>query len=154
MPDLISALRRNAGACDGTTALSDGRSSLTHAGLSARVAGFAATLTDLPKTLGLLGDNSVDWVVAQLAGWVAGKVVVPIPAFFSPQQQQHVLADCGLTHAIITSRLAEQVRQLGATPVPVTDACLSELLRAAVGWRPDHLYVGQHRAAQGRATGP
>jgi long-subunit acyl-CoA synthetase (AMP-forming) len=120
MPDIISTLRRNAGVFDGATAFSDGMGALTRAGLAARVAECAASLRSLPDTLGLLGENTNDWVVAQLAGWVAGKTMVPIPAFFSPEQQQHILADCGISHVIATSRLAEQAHQLGGVVVPVS----------------------------------
>lgn len=122
MPDIISALRGNACDFDGAAVFFDGTSSLTRAGLSARVAACAASLRDLPSHLGLLGDNTNDWVVAQLAGWVAGKIIVPIPAFFSPEQQRHIIADCGLTHVITLARFTEQARQLGVEIVPVTAA--------------------------------
>lgn len=127
MRDMHSILLRNARDYDGAIALSDGASSLTRAGLSARVAGFAAALREVPDTLGLFGENTSDWVVAQLAGWMAGKILVPIPTFFSPQQQRHILADCGLTHVIATGQWIEQARELGVTPIPVTDARRSEL---------------------------
>jgi long-subunit acyl-CoA synthetase (AMP-forming) len=126
MPDIISALRRNACVYDGATAFSDGTSALTRAGLVARVGECATSLQALPDTLGLLGENTNDWVVAQLAGWVAGKTMVPIPAFFSPEQQKHILADCSITHVIATPSLLEQAYQLGAVAVPVTAARRSE----------------------------
>tara|TARA_Y100001001_G_scaffold56411_1_gene53311 strand:- start:805 stop:2442 length:1638 start_codon:yes stop_codon:yes gene_type:complete len=46
--------------------------------------------------LGLLGHNSPDWLVAQLAAWRAGLPVTPIPAFFSEQQINHLLDTTGL----------------------------------------------------------
>jgi long-subunit acyl-CoA synthetase (AMP-forming) len=127
MPDIISALRRNASDYDGATAFADGASSLTRAGLSARVAAFAATLEPLPQTLGLLGENCNDWVVAQLAGWVAGKTIVPIPSFFSGEQQRHILADCAISHVIATPQLAQTAHQLAVCVVPVTSARRGEL---------------------------
>lgn len=120
MPDIITALRRNACTHDGATAFCDGSSSLTRAGLSARVAECAVALRALPDTLGLLGENTNDWVVAQLAGWIAGKTMVPIPAFFSAEQQKHILADCSITHVVVTPRLLERAYQLGVVAVPVT----------------------------------
>jgi long-subunit acyl-CoA synthetase (AMP-forming) len=127
MSEIISALRRNAADHGDVIAFSDGSSSLTFAELSARVAECAAALETLPTTLGLLGDNSTDWVVAQLAGWFAGKTVVPIPAFFSAGQQKHILADCSISHVIATPRLTDGARELAVEVVPVTNTQRSEL---------------------------
>ena len=82
----LGAMNRSACLYDGATAIGDDQGSLTRAGLSARVAAFAAELRDLPGTLGLIGENGVEWTIAQLAGWLAGKIIVPIPAFFSAEQ--------------------------------------------------------------------
>jgi len=46
--------------------------------------------------LGLLADNSIDWVVADLAALQAGVVVVPIPAYFSEVQLQHTILAAGI----------------------------------------------------------
>jgi acyl-CoA synthetase (AMP-forming)/AMP-acid ligase II len=86
MHELMGAMNRSACLYDGATAIGDDQGSLTRAGLSARVAAFAAELRDLPGTLGLIGENGVEWTIAQLAGWLAGKIIVPIPAFFSAEQ--------------------------------------------------------------------
>jgi acyl-CoA synthetase (AMP-forming)/AMP-acid ligase II len=111
MSEIIAALRRSACTSDGTTAFCDGSASLTRAGLSTRVAHCAVALHALPDMLGLLGDNTIDWVVAQLAGWLAGKTMVPIPSFFSPEQQKHILADCSITHVVATPRLLAQAQR-------------------------------------------
>jgi acyl-CoA synthetase (AMP-forming)/AMP-acid ligase II len=79
MHDLMGALKRNASAYDRATAIDDDKNSLTRAGLAARVAGFAEELRPLPATLGLIGENGVEWTIAQLAGWLAGKIIVPHP---------------------------------------------------------------------------
>ncbi|WP_423415527.1 AMP-binding protein [Hyphomicrobium sp. B1] len=121
MLDIISALRRNAIDQDASPAFSDDSGSLTHADLSARVAECAANLESFPHHLGLLGENSNDAVVAQLAGWVAGKIIVPIPAFFSSAQQKHILADCSVSHVIATPNAVDAARQLGVEVVPVTN---------------------------------
>lgn len=120
MRDIMSALQRNASVYDGATAITDGNCSVTRAGLSARVAAFAEELRECPGTLGLLGENGVEWVVAQLAGWLAGKIMVPIPAFFSADQQSHILADSGVNHVIATSRCSEPARRLGVSLIPVS----------------------------------
>ena len=120
MHELMCALKRSACLYDGTTAIGDDKGSLTRAGLSARVAAFAAELRDLPGTLGLIGENGVEWAIAQLAGWLAGKIIVPIPAFFSAEQQGHILADSGATQVIATSQWREPALTLGAPVIPVS----------------------------------
>lgn len=121
MHDLMAALKRNASVYDGATSISDGKSSLTRAGFSARVAAFAEELRGVPAgTMGLLGENGVEWAVAQLAGWVAGKIIVPIPDFFSADQQEHILFDSGATHVIATSQWSEPALRLGVPVIPVS----------------------------------
>lgn len=47
------------------------------------------------KCVGLALDNSVDWILWDLACLVQGVVVVPIPPFFTNAQTQHVLQSSG-----------------------------------------------------------
>lgn len=46
--------------------------------------------------VGLCGDNTPGWVVADLACRAAGVVCVPVPGFFSTSQQQHLIEEAGL----------------------------------------------------------
>jgi long-subunit acyl-CoA synthetase (AMP-forming) len=117
---VMQALRQCAALYDGATAISDATTSLTRAGLAGRVAGFAGDLLPLPQTLGLLGENGVDWTIAQLAGWLAGKTVVPLPTFFSEAQLGHIIADTGITHVIATAGARELAMKLAVTPVGVS----------------------------------
>ena len=48
------------------------------------------------KRLALALDNSIDWVLWDLAALQAGVVCVPLPGFFSVDQQQHVLDSAGV----------------------------------------------------------
>lgn len=41
-------------------------------------------------------DNGIDWVLWDLAALHAGLVCVPLPGFFSPDQQRHVLDSAGI----------------------------------------------------------
>jgi long-subunit acyl-CoA synthetase (AMP-forming) len=133
MRELVSALQRSASAYDGATAFTDGNSSVTRAGLSARVAALAEELRECPRTLGLLGENGVEWTVAQLAGWLAGKIMVPIPAFFSADQQSHILADSGVGYVIATSESSEAARKLGVAVIPVSLARRARIPSAVPG---------------------
>lgn len=54
------------------------------------------------QRVGLMGDNSPAWVVADLACLRAGVVNVPIPGFFSADQQSHVMQQGALDGLVIT----------------------------------------------------
>ena len=56
-------------------------------------------------------------MVAQLAAWLAGKIVVPLPLFFSPEQLQHILRDAAISHLICTGEGMATARLLN---VPFT----------------------------------
>ncbi|MFA5951768.1 MAG: AMP-binding protein [Hyphomicrobium sp.] len=133
MSDIFDAMARNAGEYDGRTFISDQHTSLTRAGLSARVADYASSLAPLPKCVGLLGENGVDWVIAQLAGWMAGKLVVPLPMFFSPEQLGHVVSDAGLRYAMTTSSAAPLALRLGLVALPPTKARQESLPKPIAG---------------------
>lgn len=50
--------------------------------------------------VGLIGDNSPAWIIADLALLVCHRVCVPIPAFFTPEQVAHLVSSTGLEHVI------------------------------------------------------
>jgi len=122
MSDIMLALKRCAAVYDGATAISDDANTLTRAGLAARVSGFAEELRELPQTVGLLGENGVEWAIAQLAGWLAGKTVVPLPTFFSSAQLGHIVSDTGITHVITTTGTQEIASKLGIATLRVSPA--------------------------------
>lgn len=62
-------------------------------------------------------DNGPAWAVCDLAALRAGVPVVPLPAFFSPGQIRHVLADAGV--ATVLAEAPEALTDLG-TPEPLT----------------------------------
>ncbi len=106
------------------TAFDDGKTRLAYSPLAGRVAGAAEELqaiTPSPRVIGLLGGNSVDWVVGQLAAWYAGKVVVPLPPFFSVPQLRHVVQDAGISHVLCTSDMVGMARLLGVPFTPVSE---------------------------------
>ena len=133
MPDVMLALKRSAAIYDGATALSDDAISLTRAGLAARVAGFAEELRPLPQVVGLIGENGAEWAIAQLAGWLAGKVVVPLPTFFSSAQLGHIVGETGITHVIATAGAKELALKLGVATVGVSWARRETFPEAAPG---------------------
>lgn len=80
--------------------------SLSYAGLLERVGQFECGLIRTQCTkFGLLADNSIDWVLADLATLKGNLLMVPLPPFFSPQQLQHAIHNSGL-EAILTDQPA------------------------------------------------
>jgi len=69
---------------------------LTYQQLAAEVFAAAAYLTSLnAKVVALRAENSISWILIDLAAMVANLVIVPIPTFFSYTQVQHSLAESG-----------------------------------------------------------
>ena len=66
------------------------------------------------KRLGLALDNGLEWVLWDLAALVAGIVCVPVPGFFSPAQQRHVLDSAGVDSLIAADASAFAALGFGA----------------------------------------
>ncbi|SMF60149.1 Acyl-CoA synthetase (AMP-forming)/AMP-acid ligase II [Tistlia consotensis] len=116
MRELFLMLQRHAEGAGDRLAFDDGTTRLTYGALARRVAATSAGLQALPgapRVVGLLGGNGVDWVVGQLAGWHAGKTMVPLPPFFRGPQLRHVLRDAGVGHLLTTAAMADTARLLG-----------------------------------------
>ncbi|MEH6588333.1 MAG: AMP-binding protein [Halioglobus sp.] len=64
------------------------------------------------ETIGLLADNSVDWVVVDLAAQIEGVCLVPLPLFFSDGQIHHVVNCAGLDAVFYDSGVATRVSAL------------------------------------------
>ncbi len=78
------------------------------ADLSTEVETLASRLAGC-RVLAVLGDNGPDWVMADLAAMRAGKVHLPLPGFFSPDQMAHALARTA-ADAVLT----DQPERIGA----------------------------------------
>ena len=81
------------------TLLTDGRGSLDRAALAGRVERVVAALSARSRPeapVGILADNSPEWLVVDLATQVLGLTLVPLPLFFTPEQWGHVIAASGM----------------------------------------------------------
>lgn len=97
MPPALDALRGTLRAHAELPALGEGDLVVTYAGLENAVARCTAILHDLDSSrVALALDNSVEWVAWDLALLFSGRVCVPVPGFFSEEQQRHVLASSGV----------------------------------------------------------
>ncbi len=78
-------------------ALSEGPRQLSYAELRHEVGARAGQLEQLGvQRVALALDNGLEWALWDLALLRAGLVCVPLPGFFSPAQQEHVLNHAGI----------------------------------------------------------
>jgi long-subunit acyl-CoA synthetase (AMP-forming) len=78
-------------------ALIEGERTLSYAELRHAVTARANQLKELGvRRVALAMDNGLEWALWDLALLRAGLVCVPLPGFFSPAQQQHVLDHAGI----------------------------------------------------------
>ena len=95
---LLSAIAEHARNRGDAPALSDGVRMLSYRDLDAAIAETARTLERLLPGGGpvaLKADNSVAWVLIDLAFVAMERPLIPIPAFFTPEQQNHALHEAG-----------------------------------------------------------
>ena len=79
------------------TALREGTRRLDYAELCAEVTARAERLREMQvRRVALALDNGIEWALWDLALLSAGLPCVPLPGFFSPAQQAHVLDDAGI----------------------------------------------------------
>ncbi len=118
MSTTLAAFEREAYLAPRATALVDSATRATYSALAARAHAAAEVLRahDV-HTLALLADNSIDWIVADLAAQIAGVVLVPIPAFFSQQQRQHAIEDCGADAILTDQPFGSDTTPLAPTPL-------------------------------------
>ena len=119
MSDTLMALAGHVAARPHAPAFTDGNDTIDFATLSRRVAGFAAAAADLPDPIGLLAPSSIDWLVADLGFWAAGRSVVPLPHFFADAQLSHILRDAGIGTVFASAAEKERVARLGARALPL-----------------------------------
>lgn len=84
-------------AFDGAIALREGDRQISYTQLLAEVEQRSKRLQALgARRIALALDNSIEWVMWDLAALHAGLVCVPVPGFFSSSQQVHVLNSAGI----------------------------------------------------------
>lgn len=85
-------------------ALNDGQRTLNYAQLLQAVDTLAEAMKSFGlQRLGIAGDNSLEWIIADLAAWKAQIVTVPVPGFFSQEQITHLKSSAQLD-AVITQQ--------------------------------------------------
>lgn len=103
----FGALREAFAAHASRVALREGGRAITYAALEDAVAGRAQALASLEaRRVAIALDNGADWVAWDLALLATGRVAVPVPGFFSPSQQRHVLDSAGIDTLVGTASAA------------------------------------------------
>ncbi|WMP18725.1 AMP-binding protein [Thiothrix lacustris] len=124
---LLEALRQRAQHLPERLALKDSEQHITYAELPRHIAEKAAQLQSSQcRVIAIQLDNSADWVLWDLATVAAGVVCVPLPAFFTQQQRDHVIHSAGIDHIVtaeglVASGLTQTVDLLpGTTKITFT----------------------------------
>lgn len=112
MLEVYEALRRHASSNGKRLIFSDAGKKRSREELLAVAAALLGKLPPRANTIGILSANGVDWAVAQIAGVVGGKTIVPLPPFFSPDQLGHIVRDAGVELILCSDELR-----------PVANAC-------------------------------
>src|SRR5947208_11930722 len=121
MRQLFELMRRHASEAGELLAVGDRHGQLTRRELFAVVTALAADLKDQPhRTIGIYAPNGIGWVIAQLACALAGKIVVPLPTFFSPAQLGHVARDVSV-ELILASEETTALAVQSGVPTSVID---------------------------------
>lgn len=110
MQNLFDAMYRHADEAGDKVAVSDSQGIIHRGELVAKVIGLAADLGPQAGPIGILAPNGIDWVIAQLGCVLAGKIVVPLPSFFSSAQLGHIVRTASVD-LILTTREAKALAQ-------------------------------------------
>lgn len=150
MQALLSRLEFWARTRPDAPALRDGAGLLGYGELWQQLLELAAVFKAAPwQRLALLADNGRDWVLADLAALLAGQVLIPLPPFFSPAQQAHVLADSGAealfavqAEGLALPGLALRLRPLGGGAIALPPGCCKLTYTSGTTGQPKGVCLG------------
>lgn len=129
MNKILAAIDHHALERPKAIALSGQKTQLTYADLVAQINELADWLSaqNIGRA-GLWGENSIEWIIADLAAWKAGITLVPLPRFFSRTQLQHVIAQAQLPCLLVCGDI-EQVADINERKhSPITAIYLDTLV--------------------------
>ncbi|HSC68080.1 MAG TPA: AMP-binding protein [Cellvibrio sp.] len=101
---------------------------LTYAQLAAHIDALANWIKDQGITrAGLWGENSIEWIIADLAAWQANITLVPLPRFFSTSQLQHVVTEAHLPCLLVCGDITSVAAVSERKNSPITAIYLDQL---------------------------
>jgi long-subunit acyl-CoA synthetase (AMP-forming) len=121
MRNLFDAMYRHADEAGDRVAVSDSKGIIHRGELLAKVIGLAADLGPQAGPIGILAPNGIDWVIAQLGCALAGKIVVPLPTFFSSAQLGHIVRTASVGLILTTNEAKPLTQQSGVATRLVGD---------------------------------
>jgi long-subunit acyl-CoA synthetase (AMP-forming) len=121
MRNLFDAMYRHADEAGDRVAVSDSKGIIRRGELLANVIGLAADLGPQAGPIGILAPNGIDWVIAQLGCALAGKIVVPLPTFFSSAQLGHIVRTASVGLILTTNEAKPLTQQSGVATRLVGD---------------------------------
>src|SRR6187551_1726798 len=128
MNKILAAINHHAFNSPDKIALTGQTAQLTYAQLSAQIDALAKWLSaqNIGRA-GLWGENSIEWIIADLAAWKANVTLVPLPRFFSNSQLQHVIAQAQLPCLLVCGEIARVTEVSARKHSPVTGIYLDQL---------------------------
>lgn len=125
---VLAAISKHAVQTPEKTALRDARQQVSYGVLAEQVNTLAHWLKTQGVTrLALWGENSIAWVIADLACWQADIPLVPLPRFFSAIQLAHVLESAGIEQVLCCGTLAAVGAVVREQQSPIAAICLHQL---------------------------
>ncbi len=106
MNKILTAIHTHAIQTPDKVALIGEKTQLTYAQVAAQVNLLSSWLREQKiNRLGLWGENSIEWILADLAAWQADITLIPLPRFFSSIQLQHVIKETQLQHLLVCGEI-------------------------------------------------
>lgn len=129
MSRIVNALRHHAEATPDRIAIDDGNEQLTFSRLLEAAEHLAARLRVVsPRAIGLLADNGIGWVLADLAAMIAAVPIVPLPPFASRAQLEHALRSAGIDYVV-----TDQQARICEVLAPSAHVALTSFTRQLLG---------------------
>lgn len=134
MSKVLDAIRHHSRSRHPSPALLAGGLSLSYAWLAGEIRHMAGSISQQGiRCLALALDNSPGWIAADLGAVAVSVPTLPVPAFFSPAQVAHALADAG-ADALLTDEPARLEGVLEAARIPYRATRTSRIADRTLHW--------------------
>lgn len=128
MNKILAAIYTHASNTPEKIALTGATTQLTYAQLAAQIDSLSEWfIAQQIGRAGLWGENSIEWIVADLAAWKAKITLVPLPRFFSATQLQHVLSEAQLSRLLVCGDIASVAAVSERIASPIANIYLDQL---------------------------
>lgn len=110
--EYISLLRwMNTSEASEAIALESGSRHLSYRSLVSNIEKTACWLSDIESgVVGIVADNSFEWIYLDLAAQALGVIFVPLPSFFSRRQISHAVQEAGIEYLVVQDEYVDLVR--------------------------------------------